>query len=381
MKFFVSIALISVLTCSMIAACNTSKEKDKEIIVTENGSKKYFGTIGSDSVYAYTIKNNKGLKAVITNYGATLLELWTPDRSGIMGDVVLGYDSLSGYLQKGNPYFGAIVGRYANRIGHAAFTIDGVTYKITANENGNTLHGGLKGFNRVIWTIDQVNDSILVLSYTSHDGEEGFPGNLSVKVEYGISSKYGNALFITYTAMTDKKTPVNLTNHTYFNLSAGRDSTILDEELAIHSDKYTVVNNLLIPTGEIAGVQNGPMDFRKRKKIGKDLARIKGGYDHNFIIERKSDSGMIGIASLYDPGSGRFMNVLTTQPGVQFYTGNFLDGTLTGRDGKKVVKYGGLCLETQHFPDSPNQPAFPNTILEPGQTYNEMTIYQFSTKP
>jgi aldose 1-epimerase len=381
MKFFASIALIPVLTCSMIAACHTSKGKDKEIIVTENGSKKYFGTIGSDSVYAYTIKNNKGLKAVITNYGATLLELWTPDRSGKMGDIVLGYDSLSGYMQKGNPYFGAIVGRYANRIGHAAFNIDGITYKITANENGNTLHGGLKGFDKVIWTVDQVNDSILVLSYTSHDGEEGFPGNLSVKVEYGISSKYGNALFINYTAMTDKKTPVNLTNHAYFNLSAGKDSTILDEELAIHSDKYTAVNNSLIPTGEIADVQNGPMDFRKHKKIGKDLARMNGGYDHNFIVERKSDSGMIGIASLFDPGSGRFMNVLTTQPGVQFYTGNFLDGTLTGRNGKKVVKYGGLCLETQHYPDSPNQPAFPNTILEPGQTYNETTVYQFSTKP
>jgi aldose 1-epimerase len=381
MKSFPSITVMAALICCLIAACHTSQEKDKEIIVTENGSKKYFGTIGSDSVYAYTIKNNKGLKAVITNYGATLLELWTPDRSGKTGDVVLGYDSLSGYLQKGNPYFGAIVGRYANRISHAAFTINGVNYKITANENGNTLHGGLKGFDKVIWTVDQVNDSILVLSYTSHDGEEGFPGNLSVKVEYGISSKYGNALFINYTAMTDKKTPVNLTNHAYFNLSAGRDSTILDEELAIHSDKYTAVNNFLIPTGEIADVQNGPMDFRKHKKIGKDLARMNGGYDHNFIVERKSDSGMIGIASLYDPGSGRFMNVLTTQPGVQFYTGNFLDGTLTGRNGKKVVKYGGLCLETQHYPDSPNQPAFPNTILEPGQTYNEMTVYEFSTKP
>ena len=381
MKIFPCIVILSVLICSLMEACHTSQDKDKEIIVSENGSRKYFGTIGSDSVYAYTIKNSKGVIAVVTNYGATLLELWTPDRLGNMGDVILGYDSLPGYLQKRNPYFGAIVGRYANRIGHAAFTIDGVTYKITANENGNTLHGGLKGFDKIIWTVDQVNDSILVLSYTSHDGEEGFPGNLSVKVEYGISSKYGNALFIDYTAMTDKNTPVNLTNHAYFNLSAGKDSTILDEELAIHSEKYTVVNNSLIPTGEIADVQNGPMDFRKHKKIGKDLARMNGGYDHNFIVERKSDSGMIGIASLYDPGSGRIMNVLTTQPGVQFYTGNFLDGTLTGRNGKKVVKYGGLCLETQHYPDSPNQPAFPSTILEPGQTYNEQTVYQFSTKP
>src|SRR5580704_991446 len=381
MKIFPSIVILSALICSLMEACHTSQDKDKEIIVTENGSRKYFGTIGSDSVYAYTIKNSKGVIAVVTNYGATLLELWTPDRLGNMGDVILGYDSLPGYLQKGNPYFGAIVGRYANRIGHASFVIDGVTYKITANENGNTLHGGLKGFDKVIWTVEQVNDSILVLSYSSHDGEEGFPGNLSVKIEYGVSSKYGNSLFINYTAMTDKKTPVNLTNHAYFNLSAGKDSTILNEELAIYSDKYTAVNNSLIPTGEIADVQNGPMDFRKHKKIGKDLALVNGGYDHNFVIERKSDSGMIGIASLYDPGSGRFMNVLTTQPGLQFYTGNFLDGTLKGRNGKKIVKYGGLCLETQHYPDSPNQPSFPNTILEPGQTYNELTVYQFSIKP
>ncbi len=381
MKLFPSKIIFSVLACWLNGACHTSQIKDKEIVVTENGSRKYYGTIGSDSVYAYTIKNSSGLKAVITNYGATLLELWTADRSGNMGDVILGYDSLSGYLQKGNPYFGAIVGRYANRIGHASFDIDGVTYKITANEKGNTLHGGLKGFDKVIWTVEQVNDSILVLSYTSRDGEEGFPGTLSVKIEYGVSSKYGNRLFINYTAMTDKKTPVNLTNHAYFNLSAGRDSTILDEELTIYSDKYTVVNNALIPTGENADVKNGPMDFRKNKKIGKDISQMNGGYDHNFVIERKSDSGLIRIARLYDQGSGRMMNVLTTQPGIQFYTGNFLDGTFTGRNGKKIVKYGGLCLETQHYPDSPNQPSFPNTILEPGQTYNELTVYQFSIKP
>ncbi|HEY4937334.1 MAG TPA: aldose epimerase family protein, partial [Puia sp.] len=291
MKLFPFAAIYSLLICNLISACQQAPDKGREIVVSENGSKKYFGTIGSDSVYAYTIKNSRGLKAVITNYGGTLLELWTPDRSGNLGDVILGYDSLSGYLQKGNPYFGALVGRYANRIGHAAFTIDGKTYTVTANENGNTLHGGLKGFDKVIWTVDQVNDSILVLSYSSHDGEEGFPGNLNVKVEYGVSSKYGNALFINYTALTDKKTPVNLTNHAYFNLSAGMDSTILDEELAIYSDKYTAVNDSLIPTGEITNVKNGPMNFQMYKKIGKDLALMKGGYDHNFVIERKSDSG------------------------------------------------------------------------------------------
>jgi aldose 1-epimerase len=388
MKSFLSIVVISALSCNMIAACHTSKEKDKEIIVTENGSKKYFGTIGSDSVYAYTIKNNKGLKAIITNYGATLLELWTPDRSGKMGDVVLGYDSLSGYLQKGNPYFGAIVGRYANRIGHAAFTIDGVNYKITANENGNTLHGGLKGFDKVIWTVDQVNDSSLALSYRSPDGEEGFPGNLNVKVVYTLDHRNGlsdhmNGLIIEYTALTDKKTPVNLTNHAYFNLSAGKDSTILNEELTLNSNSYTSVNESLIPTGEIALVNNTPMDFTHEysKKIGKDINRVNGGYDHNYVLKNETDFIFQEAALLYDPGSGRVMDIYTTQPGIQLYTGNFLDGSLTGRDGKRIVKHGALCLETQHFPDSPNQPSFPSTILEPGQTFHEATVYAFSTKP
>ncbi len=381
MKLLSCFIIFSTLTCSMTESCHSTQEKDRGIIISENGSRKYFGVIGNDTVYAYTITNGKGLKAVVSNYGATLLELWIPDRSGVSGDVILGFDSLSGYLQKGNPYFGATVGRFANRIGHAAFTVDGKMYKITANESGNTLHGGLKGFDKVIWTVDQVNDSSLVLSYTSQDSEEGFPGNLSVKVEYRVSSKNGNVLSVNYTALTDKKTPVNLTNHAYFNLSAGKDSTILNEEMTIYSDKYTVVNSSLIPTGELLEVQNGPMDFRKSKKIGKDIQLLPGGYDHNFVIERRSDSGLTRAASLYDPGSGRLMNILTSQPGIQFYTGNFLDGTLTGRNGKKIVKHGGLCLETQHYPDSPNQPSFPNTILEPGQTYNELTVYQFSTNP
>jgi aldose 1-epimerase len=373
--------VILLFICTHISSCQHNAEKETGIVLVENGNKKYFGAIGSDSVYAYTIKNNSGLKAVITNYGATLVELWTPDRTGKSGDVILGFDSLSGYLQKNNPYFGAIVGRYANRIGHASFVIDGKSYSISANENGNTLHGGLKGFDKVIWTVDLVNDSSLVLSYISRDGEEGFPGNLNVKVEYKVSAKHNNSLFIRYTALADKKTPINLTNHAYFNLSAGKDSTILNEELAIYSSKYTVVNESLIPTGEIADVKDGPMDFQNHKRIGIDIGKLKSGYDHNYIIDNKSDSGLVGAASLYDPGSGRFMNVVTTQPGIQFYTGNFLNGTLTGRDGKKIVRNGALCLETQHYPDSPNQPGFPNTILEPGQTYNELTVYQFSTKP
>jgi aldose 1-epimerase len=360
---------------NLIFGCGQATEKNKEIIVQENGSKKYFGTIGTDTVYAYTLKNNHGLKAVVSNYGGTLLELWTPDRAGNSGDVVLGFDSISGYLQKTNPYFGAIVGRYANRISHASFSIDGKTYALAANNNGNTLHGGLKGFDKVIWTVDQVNDSVLALSYTSPDGEEGFPGNLNIKVIYTVNAR--NQLSIDYTALSDRKTPVNLTNHAYFNLSAGRDSTILGQDLTINASEYTPVNDSLIPTGQLAPVSNSPMDFREPKPIGKDLEKLKGGYDHNFVILR-NDSALSLAATAYDPGSGRTMQVWTSQPGIQFYTGNFLNGSLTGRDGKKIVQHAAFCLETQHYPDSPNQPSFPNTILAPGHTFHETTVYAFS---
>ena len=377
MKVTIMIAISSLMSGSLLTGCNQSPEKTKEIVVMENGNRKVFGTIGQDSVYAYTLQNVRGMKAVVSNYGGTLLELWTPDRSGVTGDVVLGYGTLEGYLQKNNPYFGAVVGRYANRIANAKFTIDGKQYTLAPNDHGNTLHGGLKGFDKMIWSVDQVNDSSLALSYTSPDGEEGFPGSLSVKVIYTVTGNDG--LKIDYTAQSDKKTPVNLTNHSYFNLSAGKDSTILQEELTLHASKYTPVNAGLIPTGQLAPVEKTPMDFLKAKKVGKDIDQVKGGYDHNFVIDR-ADSGIALAASVYDEGSGRYMEVWTTQPGVQFYTGNFLDGSLTGRDGKRIPQHGALCLETQHFPDSPNQPSFPTSILEPGQTYHQTTIYKFSTK-
>jgi aldose 1-epimerase len=371
------VGVFILVVSNLILGCRQPAEKNKEIVVQENGSKKYFGTIGSDTVYAYTLRNNKGLKAVVSNYGGTLLELWTPDRTGVSGDVVLGFDSLSGYLQKSNPYFGAIVGRYANRISHAAFSIDGKKYGLAANDNGNTLHGGIKGFDKVIWTVNQVNDSVLALSYTSPDGEEGFPGNLNVKVIYSVNAR--NQLIIDYTALSDRKTPVNLTNHAYFNLSAGRDSTIFGQELTIHASEYTPVNDSLIPTGQLTPVLNSPMDFRKTKRIGKDLDKLKGGYDHNFVIV-KDDSTLSLAATAYDPGSGRTMQVWTSQPGIQFYTGNFLNGSLTGRDGKKILQHAAFCLETQHYPDSPNQPSFPNTVLDPGHTFHETTVYAFSVR-
>jgi aldose 1-epimerase len=368
---------ISLFIAALTGGCHSSPEKSSQIVIQENGNKIYFGAIDKDTVYAYTIKNSHGLKAVISNYGGTLLSLWSPDKSGVSGNIVLGYDSLAGYRQKGNPYFGALIGRYANRIHRGTFQIDGKTYTLDFNDHGNALHGGIKGFDKVIWTVNSVNDSSLALSYLSHDGEEGYPGNLNVKVVYTITSE--NGLVIDYTALSDMKTPVNLTNHAYFNLSAGRDSTILNQEIKINASKYTPVNDSLIPTGKIVTVEKTPFDFLTTKKIGKDIAKVKGGYDHNFIINRK-DSGMATAVELYDPGSGRRIIVKTTQPGIQFYTGNFLDGTLTGRDGKKITKYGALCLETQHFPDSPNQPSFPNTILGPGQSFHETTVYLFSAR-
>lgn len=368
---------LSIFIAAIIGGCHQASEKNNQIIVQENGNRAYYGTVDKDTVYAYTIKNNRGIKAVISNYGGTLLSLWTPDKSGVSGNIILGYDSLSGYLQKGNPYFGALVGRFANRIHHGTFQIDGKTYTLDLNNRGNSLHGGLKGFDKVIWTVNSVNDSSLALSYMSRDGEGGYPGNLNVKVVYTITAE--NGLLIDYTALTDMKTPVNLTNHAYFNLSAGKDSNILDQEIRINASRYTPVNDSLIPTGEIATVNKTPFNFLTTKKIGRDIDKVKGGYDHNFVIDRK-DSGMMVAAELYDPGSGRRMIVKTTQPGIQFYTGNFLDGTLTGHDHKKIVQHAALCLETQHFPDSPNQPAFPNAILAPGQTFHETTEYLFSAK-
>jgi aldose 1-epimerase len=298
-----------------------------------------------------------------------------------MGDVVLGYDSLSGYLQQSNPYFGCLVGRYANRIANAKFALDGKTYQLAANDHGNTLHGGLKGFDKRIWKASDINTdtvSSIKFSYDSKDGEEGYPGNLHAEVIYTLTSD--NQLKIDYTATTDKATPVNLTNHCYFNLSAGADSTILDHELMLKADRYTPVNDKLIPTGKIDSVKGGPMDFTTAKKIGRDLAQVIGGYDHNWVLNKNEDV-LVSIGSLYHPASGRYMEIFTTEPGIQFYSGNFLDGTLKfTRGGAKYIKHAGLCLETQHFPDSPNQPSFPNTILKPGEVYKHTTVYAFSVK-
>jgi aldose 1-epimerase len=366
------------------AACNNTTENKTETKEAESSdmkagiTEKPFGTFEQKPVTEYTITNAHGLQLSVINYGGAVTRLKTPDKDGKMGDVVTGFESLDGFTQKGVPYFGALIGRYGNRIANAKFTLDGKPYSLAPNNNGNTLHGGNKGFDKVYWNIAKSGDSSLLLTYDSKDGEEGYPGNLKVQVAYTLTAD--NALKIDYTANTDKATPVNLTNHCYFNLSAGKDSTILNHELMLNADKFTPVNDALIPTGKIEPVKGGPMDFTSSKVIGKDLAAVKGGYDHNWVLN-KTGSGLEKVAELHDPSSGRDMEVWTTEPGIQFYTGNFLDGTLTNtKGGQKYVKHGALCLETQHFPDSPNQPSFPSTILKPGETYKQTTLYKFSTR-
>lgn len=361
-------------------SCNNDSEKKKEIVAAKvSVTEKPFGNYDGKPVTEYTLTNAVGMQVGIINYGGAVTKIITPDKTGAMGDVVTGFESLEGFLQKGVPYFGALIGRYGNRIAKGKFSLDGKEYTLAGNNNGNHLHGGNKGYDKVYWNIEkQAGDSSLKLTYLSKDGEEGYPGNLNIEVIYTLTSD--NAVRIDYTATTDKSTPVNLTNHSYFNLSAGEDSTILNHQLELVADKYTPVDDGLIPTGQLADVKNTPMDFNTAKTIGKDIDSVKGGYDHNWVLKRNGN-GLEKVAGLYEPGSGRYMEVLTTEPGLQFYSGNFLDGTLTNtKNGVKYVLHGALCLEAQHFPDSPNEPTFPTTILKPGETYKQTTLYRFSVK-
>jgi aldose 1-epimerase len=339
-----------------------------------------FGEIDNQQITEYTIKNSTGMYVSILNYGATVSKLLVRDKLNDLADVVLGFDTIDGYRHKNNPYIGSLVGRYANRIANAKFELDGKTYTLAGNNNGNALHGGLKGFDKMIWQLspDQPPKQGLKLFYDSADGEEGYPGNLHVEVTYTLND--GNEFKIDYSATTDKPTPVNLTNHSYFNLSGNMAEDILAHELTLHADRYTVVNNTLIPTGDLAEVKNTAFDFNQRKVIGTDIGKISGGgYDHNYVIRKQGFEPSL-TAELYDPLSGRFMEMFTTEPGVQLYTGNFLDKTLKGKNGRLYGKHAGMCLEAQHFPDSPNQPSFPTTILRPGDTYRQTTVYKFSIR-
>jgi aldose 1-epimerase len=357
-----------------------AKPEAKEI-KQMNANKESFGkTPDGKQVDLYTLTNTSGIRARITNFGAILVSLEVPDRNGNLADITLGFDKLDGYLGE-HPYFGAIVGRYANRIGKATFKLDGVEYKLAANNGENHLHGGIKGFDKKVWRLEDIGDTsegaMVKLSYISEDGEEGYPGNLACSVIYTLTED--DKLKISYEAETDKKTVVNLTNHSYFNLAGQGSGDILGHVLTINADKYTVVDEGLIPTGENRNVKDTPMDFTTPMTIGSRIGQVEGGYDHNYVL--KSGGGKLALAvTVSEPTSGRIMEIRTDQPGVQFYTGNFLDGSITGKAGKVYKKHYGFCLETQHFPDSPNKPDFPSVVLRPGQKYTTETVYKFSTK-
>jgi aldose 1-epimerase len=357
-----------ILACGVISGCLSSQVKVSDF----------------NSVREFSLENPSGMKVRLTNYGAIVTAIEVPDRNGKLADVALGYNSLEGYVNAADrPYFGAIVGRYGNRIANGKFTLNGQEYKLAKNNGENHLHGGLMGFDKVIWIARVTGPNTVEFSHLSKDGEEGYPGNLSVKVTYTLTDK--SELRIDYQATTDKATPVNLTNHSYFNLSGEGSPTILDHHLMIAADAYTPVDKGLIPTGELRPVSGTAFDFRIAKPIGRDIGMKDQqleyglGYDHNWVLN-KTQKGMTLAASLYEPRSGRFMEVFTEEPGVQFYCGNFLDGRLTGKSGKSYAYRSGLCLETQHYPDSPNQSEFSSTILNPGKEYKTATIYRFGVK-
>lgn len=342
-------------------------------------------TSDGEAVELYTLTNANGMEVAITTYGGIVVSLTAPDRDGHYADVVLGFDDLDGYLA-GHPYFGAIVGRYANRIAKGTFSLDGKEYTLATNDGENHLHGGDEGFDKKVWRGRGViggKGIHLILDYTSPDGEEGYPGTLDVMVVYTLT--HDDELKIDYKATTDKATPVNVTNHSYFNLRGQGTGDILGHELMISADRFTPVDETLIPTGELRPVEGTPFDFRKPTAIG---ARIEadnqqleygGGYDHNFVLKREGDELALA-ARVHEPKTGRMMEVYTTEPGVQFYSGNFLDGSNVGKGGKVYDFRDGFCLETQHFPDSPNQPDFPSTILRPGEEYSTTTVYKFFAK-
>ncbi len=357
---------------------------------TEPPPRKSFGRLPDGrETHLYTLRSTSGFQAEIADYGGTLVRLLAPDRQGKLADVVLGFDSVAPY-PKQSPYFGSVIGRVGNRIAHGKFTLDGKTYALATNNSPGgvpcTLHGGLVGFDKVIWDAEPTTrdgQPALRLRFTSKDGEEGFPGNVRVEVLYSLTAD--NGLRIDYTASTDRATPINLTNHSYFNLAGAGSGTILDHVLTLQAKHYTPVNVGLIPTGEIAPVAGTPFDFTQPRAIGErveakhEQLRFGGGYDHNFVLDSK-DGSLALAAEVYEPKSGRKLEVLTTEPGLQFYCGNFLDGKLKGKSGKPYVYRGGFCLETQHFPDSINQPSFPSTVLRPGTSYRTTTVYRFSAK-
>ena len=373
-----TLLLLAGVTALCLAGCASGPTR------TPNVTKAPFGkTPDGKPVDIYTLRNSKGAEARISNYGGIVISLKVPDKNGKLGDVVLGYDNFDGYL-KNTPYFGALVGRYGNRIANGKFILDGQTYTLAQNNGPNSLHGGKVGFDKVVWNAKLIASSHgpgLELTYVSKDGEEGFPGKLEVAAVYTLTED--NALRLDYTATTDKPTVVNLTQHSYFNLAGSGD--VLNHEVMIAADKFTPVDANLIPTGELRPLAGTPLDFSTPTRIGTRInnndeqLKLGNGYDHNYVLKKRP--GELALAArVFEPTSGRVMEVLTTEPGVQFYTANFLDGTITGKGGWVYKARNAFCFEPQHFPDSPNQPNFPSVVLKPGMIYKNTIIYKFSTR-
>jgi len=371
--------ILIIITFALGGGCGKTKSisgKGKEMGIQE----KTFGrTPEGDSIKSYILTDGKGVEAKLINYGAILVSLKTPDREGNSDDITLGYETLEEYIQD-KSYFGATIGRYANRISKGKFKLNGVQYTLAINDGKNHLHGGLKGFHKVIWKPEKIEkaDSIgIKFRYLSKDGEEGYPGNLLTTVTYILTEK--SELKIYFEAETDKDTPVNLTHHSYFNLAGSAKRDILEHELTIVADQYTPVDERLIPTGEITPVKDTDMDFTNPMSIGARIQNVVGGYDHNYVLNK--DKGKLSLsARVYEPESGRVMELYTTEPGIQFYSGNFLDGSTTGKGEQTYHKHYAFCLEPQHFPDSPNQPHFPSTVLKPGEKYIHLTVFKFSNR-
>lgn len=391
MKYLLNILIGSAIVFA-VASCNrksTETQAMNDSVQTQANAKVSVAPFGAmpdgTPISQYTLVNSQGMTMKVINYGGIITHLIAPDRTNTFEDVVLGYDSLSDYL-KSSPYFGALIGRYGNRIAKGKFTLDGKTYRLGQNNGPNNLHGGPKGFDQRVWTIDEHavdNGAALKLTYLSRDMEEGYPGNVQAEVIYHLTDS--NELKINYRATTDKKTIINLTQHTYFNLSGDTKRDILGHELMINADQFIPVDKTLIPTGELKSVSETPFDFKTPVAIGsridKDDQQLKfgGGYDHCWVLKDAGDS-LKAASTLHDPASGRVMSVYTTEPGIQFYSGNFLDGSITGKYGVVYKKGYGLCLETEHYPDSPNQKNFPPVILNPGEVYKTQTTYRFTVK-
>lgn len=379
--FISAIVIISMLGCECGQKPHASEQMQVKAERTKMSiQKELFGkTQDGREVDLYTLTNASQLVAKITNYGAILVSLEVPDREGKVADITLGYDTLDEYIED-TPYFGATVGRYANRIAKGRFILDGAEYRLATNNGENHLHGGNVGFDKVLWHAEELKtrETIgLKLTYLSKDGQEGYPGNLACTVIYTLTND--NELNISYEAQTDKATPVNLTHHSYFNLAGQGAGDILNHKLMLNADHFTPVDDGLIPTGEIKSVKGAAMDFTTSTSIGSRIDQISGGYDHNYVLNSK-DGSIALAAKVYEPSSGRVMEIFTTEPGIQFYSGNFLDGSIKGKSGKVYNKHYGFCLETQHFPDSPNKPEFPSVILHPGQKYTHKTVHKFYTR-